>query len=238
MKLAFSFTLAGTALAAAAAGDTAGRRAPELYFEQTTVTLDRGEPTGPGVRSRVWYAGRRMRLEGGGAAGGPALILRLDEGAAWRLDPEEKTAEAVDLQRLRAQSRSDTALAGELMGAGERDAVRTGALPPKTVAGYRCRGWRLRAGSAVLEVYTTTAVPVRMDTFAELLEWTGAGDALGGLWDEMRALPGFPMQTRAQVDVLGQVQETLSTITRLKVGPLPPSTFELPAGYRLLDAAR
>jgi hypothetical protein len=221
------------ALAVAGPASAAGR-APELYYEQTTVTSSAGEPAGAGVLSRVWFAGRRMRMESGGAAGGPALILRLDTNTAWRLDPAEKVARQVDLESLRAQTRMDAALAGELMGAGEPGSVRTRPLPGKTVAGYACRGWRLRAGSAVLDVYTTTAVPVSMAAYAEFLEWTGAAEAMAGLWDEMRALPGFPLETRAEVNVLGEVHETRSTVTRLKVAPVPASTFEPPRGYRVL----
>jgi hypothetical protein len=217
----------------AAPAVAAGRRTPELYYEQTTVTSGGGQAAGPGVLSRVWFSGRRMRLESGGAAAGSALILRLDTGAAWRLDPLEKVAERVDLERLRAQSRSDAALAGELMGAGDVGSVRTASLPGKTVAGYTCRGWRLRSGSAVLDVYTTTEVPVSMAAYAEFLEWTGAAEALAGLWEEMRALPGFPMETRAEVNVLGEVHETRSTVTRLRIAPVPAATFEPPRGYRV-----
>src|SRR6185295_1327118 len=157
----------------------------------------------------------------------------LDQGTAFRLDPAERTAEKLDLEQMRAQSRTDSALAGELMGAGEPDTVRTSELPPRTVAGYECRGWRLRSGSAVMDVYTTTAVPISLETFAEFLEWTGAAEAMAGLWGEMRKLPGFPMETHAQVNVLGEIQETVSTVTRLKVAPVPASMFEVPAGYRV-----
>jgi hypothetical protein len=210
---------------------------PEIYFEQVTVVTAGGEAAGPGVRARVWYAGRKVRLESGATGRGSALILRLDQGTAWRLDPVERTAERLDLEQMRAQSRSDSALAGELMGAGEPDSVRTAPLPGKTVAGYRCRGFRLRSGFAVLDVYTTTAVPVQLDAFAEFLEWTGAAEAMAGLWGEMRKLPGFPLETRAQINVLGEVQETVSTVTRLQVAPVPASLFELPAGYRVRGEA-
>jgi hypothetical protein len=224
--------VAAALLAAAVSVPAEPARPAGVYYEQVTVVTSEGGAPGPGVRSRVWYAGRKVRLESGEAAGA-ALILRFDQGAAWRLDPVERTAERLDLEGLRAQSRSDSALAGELMGAGEPGTVRTSRLPARTVAGYECRGWRLKAGSAVVDVYTTTAVPLRMEDFAEFLEWTGAAEALAGLWDEMRQLPGFPLETRARVDVLGDVQETVSTVTLLKVAPVPASMFEPPSAYQI-----
>ncbi|HEX9202643.1 MAG TPA: hypothetical protein VF964_01675, partial [Vicinamibacteria bacterium] len=51
-----------------------------VYFEQSTVVRTDGVAQGAGVLSRVWYGGKRMRLEAGDAPGGPALILRLDLG--------------------------------------------------------------------------------------------------------------------------------------------------------------
>lgn len=227
------------ALAAAVPASAAGAaHKADIYYEQTTLTSVGGEPTGPGVLSRVWFGGQRIRLESGGLGHGTALILRLDEGKAWRVDPVERTSERIDLEGLRAQSKTDAALAGELMGAGEPDSVRTTELPGKTIAGYRCRGYRLKSAAAVIDVYTTSAVPVSMEAFGEFLEWTGAADALAGLWTEMRKLPGFPLETRALVNVLGEAHETISTVTRLQVGAHPAALFELPAGYRELDSAR
>ena len=67
-------------------------RARDVYFEQTAVTSVEGRPTGPGVVAQVWYPGRKTRMEAGLAQHGPAFILRLDLGKAWRLDPVARTA--------------------------------------------------------------------------------------------------------------------------------------------------
>jgi hypothetical protein len=208
--------------------------APDVYFEQTTVVLTEGKPSGPGVVSRVWYAGQRMRLEPGGAPGGPALILRIDQGKAYRIDPAGKRAVVVDLERLRARAQMDVSLAGDLMGAGEDARVRTAALrETRTIAGHPCRGFRLTGASAVLELYVATDLPVGISAFADFLEWSGASQSMSALVEELRKLPGFPLETRSRVDVLGEVQETLSTVTRVKVGPADRALFEPPPGYRL-----
>src|SRR5262249_18773786 len=110
---------------------------PQVYFEQRTVVREGAESPGADVLSRVWYSGKRMRLEGGDVPGGPALLLRLDSGQAFRLDPDRKTARALDSTRLRARAQMDASVANDLMGTGEGNA-RTAALrtPGKTVAGY------------------------------------------------------------------------------------------------------
>jgi hypothetical protein len=196
--------------------------------------LEEGAAPGAGVLSRVWFAGDRMRMEAGDLAGGPALLLRLDRGQVFRLDPERKVAFEIDPARLRARAHMDASVAGDLMGGTEEGSARTTALPSgKTVAGYACRGFRIKAASLVMDVFVTDALPLTVDVFADFLEWSGASQSLGGLLQEIRRLPGFPLETRARVTVLGQVRETVSTVTRVKVGPHPPGVFEVPSGFRI-----
>src|SRR5258706_12677423 len=129
--------LALLALLALLAAVPAAAAAPDVYFEQTTVVFEDGRPAGPGVVSRVWYAGRRMRMEPGSqsldggrlrdAVDGPALILRIDQGKAYRVDPPGRRPIGLDLERLPARAQMDLSLAGDLMGAGEDARGRTSA---------------------------------------------------------------------------------------------------------------
>jgi hypothetical protein len=213
----------------------AGAERRGVFFEQTTVTFVDGVQAGPGVVTRTWSAGRRMRMEASGGTDAPAFILRLDEGRAFRLFPSEKTATEIDLGRLRARSQMDLSTAGALLGGAEEGEARTAELKvPRTIAGHACRGFRLTAGSTVLDLYVAPQIGLGIDDFEELLQWTGAAQALGALLGEMRKLPGFPLETRSRVDVLGRQQETVSTITRIQVGPQPPALFELPPGFQIV----
>jgi uncharacterized protein DUF4412 len=212
----------------------AGARPAPVYFEQTTVVLAGGKANGPGVTARVWYSGERMRMEPGNAPVGTALVLRLDQRKAYRMDPAQKRAVAIDLDRLRDQSQTDAAMAGQLMGVDE-GGVKTEALPaPRVIGGYRCSGYRLTAGSAVLDVYLTRRIPAGVSAFTDFLEWSGASQAMGGLVEALRALPGFPLEMHSHVNVMGEVQETISTISSVKVGPQPAALFAPPAGWAVV----
>ena len=224
-------TLAGSAPPASRA------EAPDVYFEQTTVAYAGGRPSGPGVVSRVWYGGQRLRMEAGGVTPAPALILRLDQGKAYRVDPAQQSVTVMDAERLRTRGQMDSAMAGELMGA-ENARVVTTALPgERTVAGHRCRGFRIKGGTMVMDLWVTTALPIGMETFAGFLEWSGAADSLGPFLGEIRRLQGFPLQSRSRVTVMGETHETVATVTRVKVGAHPPDVFEPPAGYRVVKEA-
>jgi hypothetical protein len=215
------------------AGAVAADTSPGLYFEQTTMVVPPGGAAGGGgVKSRVWHAARRMRLEAGDAPGGPALVLRLDEGRALRLDPEAKLATEIDPVALRARSHQDASVAASLMG-GE-DALRTTPLAgSRTIAGHTCRGFRLKSRAASVELWVAADLPQGGAVFADFLEWSGAALALPGLVAAIRELPGFPLETRTRVSVLGESQETVSTVTKIRIGSQPEELFEVPAGWRL-----
>jgi hypothetical protein len=202
-----------------------------LYFEQTTRVVPRDGSESGGVKSRVWHAARRMRLEAGDAPGGPALVLRLDEGRALRLDPDARVAHEIDPAALRARSHQDASVAGSLIGA--EDALRTTTLPgTRTIAGHACSGYRLRSRAAIVELWVAADLP-RASVFADFLDWSGAAQALPGLVAAIRELPGFPLETRTRVSVLGESQETVATVTRIRIGPQPSELFEVPQGFRL-----
>lgn len=224
-------------LAAASETPRASSSMSGLYFEQTTVVVPPGGAPGAGVRSRVWHSARRMRLEAGDAPGGPALLLRLDEGRALRLDPESKVAFEIDPAALRARSHQDASVVASLMG-GTDDALRTTELQgERTIAGHACHGFRLKNRTASVDLWVASDLPRGGSVFADFLEWSGAAQALPGLVAAIRELPGFPLETRARVSVLGETQETLSTVTKIRVGPQEASLFEVPSGWRVQPSA-
>jgi hypothetical protein len=207
----------------------------ELYFEQTTVVRQAGIPAGAGVRTRVYCSGKRLRLESGDAAGGPALLLLLDEGRVFRLDPDSRVAVELDAARLRSRSQSEAAVAAGLMGGASAEDLREKPLEgQRTIAGQTCRGFRLSGPSVTIDVWVAETLPVRADVFADFLEWSGAEQALSGLVAAVRRLPGFPLETRTRVSVLGEVQETVSTVTLVRLAPQPARRFEIPPGWRVV----
>ena len=94
-------------------------------------------------------------------------------------------------------------------------------------------GFRLRGRQTSLDVWVAEDIPAGPGVFADFLEWSGAAQALGGLVAAIRDLPGFPLETRTRVSVLGETQETIATVTTIRVGPQPAGLFEVPAGWRV-----
>jgi hypothetical protein len=156
----------------------------------------------------------------------------MDEGRALRLDPEGKVAVELDPSRLRARSHGDAALAASFLGGAEP--LRAAPIEGRrAIAGHSCRGFRLRGRQASVEVWVAEELPAGAAVFADFLEWSGAAQALEGLVAAVRELPGFPLETRTRVSVLGETQETVATVTAVRVGPQPASLFDVPEGWRV-----
>ena len=222
------------ALLAAAVGTAAPAAVPGVYFEQTTSLRQPDGIQVPGVRSRVWCAGSRLRLEAADAPG-PALLLRLDEGRAFRLDPETRVAAQLDVARLRARAQADAAVAAGLMG---RPGGRLRSTPleaRRMIAGHRCRAFRISGSDVLIEAWVAEDLALRADVFADFVAWSGAAQALPELVETIRALPGFPLETRMRVNVLDTPQETVSTITLIRVRPVAEERFEIPPGWRVVE---
>ena len=147
---------ASPALLAALAAAPPARGGADVYFEQTTVVARgrpcRRAPASPrGSGTRAAACGWRPAT----APGGPAFILRLDQGKAYRLDPERKRAIEIDLERLRAQ-RADGPRRGRRPD-GRRTRAPAQTTPLRTARrspGYACRGFRITAGSG--DAWTST----------------------------------------------------------------------------------
>jgi hypothetical protein len=204
-------------------------KAPAVYFEQTATTTVDGK-AGGAQRSRVYWQGKKIRLESGDTFDPLVLLLDLERDRGIRLDAPSKTAIVIDMEALRSESTLNFSMAGDVMGATD---LRSSPLPGRReVAGYTCQGYRLRAGDLRLDVWVAPGVRVPMEAFTDLLEFSGAAQSLGELLPEIQKLPGFPLETRSRVEADGRVYESVARVTLIKTDPLPKSLFEPPAGYQ------
>jgi hypothetical protein len=223
-----------TFLLAAALG--APSPVPDVFFEQTARTTVDGK-AGAVTRSRVYWRGQKVRLESGTPLRPLVVLLDLALDRGLQLDARTKTATVIDMAALHAESGLGFAMAGDAMGVDEPDSLRTVPIPGRRViAGRACEGHRIRGRGVQIDVWVSRELPLPMAMFAELLEWSGAAQALGGLLPEIEKLPGFPLQTASRLTIGGRTYETRGTITRITVGPLSPALFDVPAGYRTLLA--
>jgi len=203
-----------------------------LFYEQTTQTTVDGRAADPSGRVHVWFAGAKLRMEHLSASGKAeaVLIVRLDRGKAYRLDPATTTTLESDLEREQAESQMELGLAGDVVGA----AVHTTRLQgTRQIAGYVCQGYRLSSDAGHMDLWLSEAAPARLESFAGFFEWLGVDQSLEPIMDAVKRLPGFPLETRSQMNVAGRIVETRSTILALRAEAPDAALFEPPASYRV-----
>ena len=148
---------------------------PQMYYEQSVRITRGGQPAGS-TTSKVYWSGRRIRMESGDSV----LLLQLDTGQAFRLVPSQKLTVELDVERLRARAQLDLATAADALEAGQDSNVRSALSgPTRSVAGYVCQPHRVRTATASFEVCVSRTVPVGMEAFAEYLQWSGASEPIG-----------------------------------------------------------
>ena len=76
-----------------------------------------------------------------------------------------------------------------------------------------------------------------VDTFADFLEWSGAEPVPRSPARRAAAAPRLPPgDARARDKWTGESVATITTVTKIELGPLAPALFEVPAGYRIVES--
>ena len=129
---------------------------------------------------------------------------------------------------------ADAAVAAGLM-SGPGGRLRSTSLAARrTIAGHPCRAFRISGGTVAIEAWVAEDLVLPADLFADFVTWSGAAQALPDLVAAIRALPGFPLETRMRVSVLGTPQETVSTITAIRLLSIAEERFSIPRGWRIV----
>lgn len=130
-------------------------------------------------------------------------------------------------------------------GGGMFDVQKTGGA--RTIAGYACENWTITMGqmSKTVECLTSdvqypAAVWDAYRDFAESMKsmaqsFGPMAKGLTQMQEKMRAMKGFPLSLSTSTSIMGHVTMTSSEVTEIRKGPIPPSAWDIPAGYTKVD---
>jgi hypothetical protein len=105
------------------------------------------------------------------------------------------------------------------------------------VAGYTCDDYRIAMGDAyVFQLCAASDLKVPTDVhaarrvmFANMGPMAGR---IGKLFDEMSKIEGLPLVSSFSMTMMGRTMSTETRATEVKLGPIPDSTFAIPAGFK------
>lgn len=169
-------------------------------------------------------------------------IFDLATGRMVHVDHKKKTWYETSLEELRQQFAEleqmlrDTPMMAKMFGAATAVEVREGS-GSRTVAGYDCDQYFVTMGEKFqFEIYAARDLraPAHYHDARKLLyaAMGPMGTRFEKMVDEMKKIEGFPLWSKTDAKVMGFDLDTVSEATEVRKGPIDPSVFDPPAGYK------
>jgi hypothetical protein len=179
------------------------------------------------------------------------VITPEDLKAAGARMQEQMKAMEPQMKQAQEQMKNAPPQARELMekmmgGLGASVTVQKGSS--KKVAGYNCDLWTVSFGQvSKTEQCLTSELPFpaqswdRYREYAESMKATLAamgpmGKGLADLGEKTKEMKGIPLWSSSTTSVFGKTTTSTSEVTEIRKGPIPDSVWQVPAGYKQVDA--
>jgi hypothetical protein len=175
-------------------------------------------------------------------------IVEYASGRIVSIDHKKKEYTETTFEEMAAMMRQAEAeiaklpsFAQKAMGGAVGDVTVVKGTQIRKIAGYDCTQYTLTMGQDfVYDLWATPALvyPIKyVDSMkAQYVAMGHAGRKFLKMFDEMKAIKGYPLAFGMNYKLMGKKIATLTEATEVKRGPIPASTFGIPAGYKRKDS--
>ena len=210
----------------------------------------------PGGTSTSYLASDHVRMAQDGSH---EIMIDMTTGLMTTLDGAKKTYFTItkqDMEQFAAKMQEkmndpEMKKGMEMMGkmsegmAGSMDVKKTGET--RKVAGFSCDEWVITMNefTTLKECVTSElqyptqafdAYKAYSESMKKMMSGFGAMAKSGAeLAEKMKAMKGYPVATSMKLDVMGQKTTSETEVIEVRKGPIPASTWEIPAGYTKID---
>jgi hypothetical protein len=209
-----------------------------LTLTQTTTA------NGKTSNATAYFSGNAMKHA---TAEGQDSIIRFDQGKIVSVDNKKKTYSELtfdELQKMMDQAgammnQNPEAMAAmqKLMGGGNQKPLTvTKAGPGETIAGYATEKYVV-SGPFDMEIWAAPDLKVPAayyDTMRLRMPANPIMD-MGKMFEAFKQVNGWAMKTTMKMRMMGRDIVTTTEVTSVQKGAVPASTFEVPAGYKLVQ---
>lgn len=217
----------------------------DLTMRSTTNNPGMGGRGGGSVTDTEYFSKNAMRIS---SSGGNDTIIRFDAEKLIMIDNKTKTYSEMTFKQLQEiSSKAGAALGGmssedmaamkKMMGQTATSFSVTKVGPGETIAGYETEHYLLK-GPMEIEVYSAAnlKIPTAYYDVMKLQMPANPMFDMGKMYDEMKKITGTPLKTVATMRMMGTEMKTTKIVTAIEKGAIPASIFEVPAGYKLVEA--
>lgn len=215
----------------------AGAAAEDLTVV-STVTPPQGAPT----KSTQYISKTKVRTSDGTTdtildiATGRMLFVDHKKESFYETSFDEIRARFDELEKVFEANPAMGKLVGDAKGVDVEKRSGT-----REIAGYTCHEYKLSFGpSIVFDVWAAPDLEPPAEYFdGRKLHYASVGpfaSRFEAIVEEMKKIGGFPLATTVETNLLGVNMHSETEATEVKVGPIPPETFEAPSGYQQIKS--
>jgi hypothetical protein len=178
-------------------------------------------------------------------------LVDFQQGISYTINHPKKTIAKMSFDDAMAvmdsMNQTQNPAANKMMASmfGDPNAIKVTKLAAEKIAGRDCQAWQISLGKLTMELAAdpTLKAPMPETAYARMMKSRAAQMAQSGpmgaaykrLYEEMAKVKGIPLRTH-MTGLMGVDIATLAT--RIETGPIPASTFVLPAGYTVEDMGK
>ncbi|MBP1595503.1 MAG: hypothetical protein H6Q05_880 [Acidobacteria bacterium] len=190
----------------------------------------------------VYFSGNAIKRA---TAEGQDTIMRLDDGKIISVDNKKRTySEMTFAEMQKAVDEASAAMAGneeameavkKMMGGAMASLTVSKQGPGEAIAGYATEKY-LVTGPMEMEIWAAPDLKVPPAYFDAIAMRMPANPVLDmrKMFDALKQINGWPLKNITKIKMMGMSMTSTVEVTSVQKGPVPPSTFEVPAGFKLV----
>ena len=211
--------------------------AQDLTLRETTTVKGQDTPT-------ATFLGRTATRHNG--ADGTDVVVRFDAQKMITINNKRKTYSEMtfdDLQKMASAATQGmdnlppeiaAKMKGMMGGGGE--VLVTGAGAGEKIAGYATEKYHVAMGPMEIDLWVAPDVvtpPMYYDAMKALAPANPMLD-MKRMYEEFKKIKGTPLKRVSNMKMMGQTMTETVIVTAVEKTPIPASTFEVPAGFKLV----
>jgi hypothetical protein len=221
-------------------GATAQTAAEDLTLHKTINSSGMMGSGAGTATSTEYFSKNAMRIK---TSNGNDTIIRLDDGKIIAIDHDKKTYSEMTFEQLKEMMDKVTARAGmsqeqiaamkKMMGqAGESFSISKEG-PGEEIVGYATEKYRIK-GPIEIEVWAAPDLKIPTNYYDVMKMRLPQNPIIdfGKMYDELKKIDGIILKSETTVKMMNMGMKTSEIVTSAERGPIPASTFEVPAGYK------
>lgn len=212
----------------------------DLTLHLTTTSSGMGGGGARNMTSTHYLSSKAMKVV---SSDGHDSIIQFDSGKMITIDNKQKTYSEMTILQLNLMRNKQSSEMGmdkeqmeqmrKVMGnmADSFSVTKLGA--GETIAGYATEKYLIK-GPMEMEIHAAPDLKLPAlyyDAMKMRVQRNPMFD-MGKLYDEMKKIKGYALKTVMTTKMMNMQMQTTTVVTSLEKGPIPASTFEVPAGYK------